>query len=93
MLCTFTTEHGTLIIRSEDIRAISDGSDESTLLRWEMCGAERSARITGTALENHERLSREELDVVARVEGHRYETQRRLSEGYPVPPIVRGKTR
>ncbi len=40
---------------------------------------------------NRDRIQQEELDMIARVEAHRYETQRRLSEGYPVPPVARGK--
>ena len=90
MLCTFTTEDGGLVIRSDDIRAISDGP-QNTLLRWDVCGEERFCFITGTALENRDRIQQEELDLIARVEAHRYETQRRLSEGYPVPQVKRGK--
>lgn len=91
MLCTFTTKDGALVIRSDDIRAISDGKDGSTLLRWDVCGTELNCFILGTAAENRDRIQREELDLIAHVEAHRYETQRRLSEGYPVPPIKRGK--
>lgn len=91
MLCTFTTEHGALIIRSDDIRAISDGADKSTLLRWDVCGTERSAHIIGTARENAARIAQDELDMIGRVEAHRYETQKQLQAGYPVPPVQRGR--
>ena len=91
MLCTFTTEKGgALVIRSDDIRLIMDREDGADLA-W-MVGEEvHHYRILGTAAENRDRIQQEELDLIARVEAHRYETQRRLSEGYPVPSVKRGK--
>lgn len=90
MLCTFTTKDGDLIVRSDDIRAIID-EPTGTRLVWDVCGTFTEHIILSTASENRDRIQREELDLIARVEAHRYETQRRLSEGYPVPPIKRGK--
>lgn len=90
MLCTFTTEHGSLVIRSDDIRAISDGPS-NTIVRWESCGSEHVAEIIGTAAENRDRIQQEELDLIGQVESHRYEMQRRLQAGYPVPPVQRGR--
>ena len=90
MLCTFTTDYGALVVRSDDIRAIEDRPN-GTILVW-MVGSDFNDRmIIGTAAENRGRIQREELDLIAQVEAHRYETQRRLSEGYPVPPVARGK--
>ena len=91
MLCTFTTNTGGLIIRSDDIRVIEDaGPGQSRLIFME--GDDRLMRIIfGTAVENRDRIQQEELDLIARVEVHRYETQKRLAEGYPVPPVARGK--
>lgn len=84
MLCTFKTEHGDLVIRSDDIRIISDGSDGTTMLRWELCGEERSTYILGTAAENRDRLSQVELDMIAKVETHRYQLQM-LLQAQPTP--------
>ncbi len=97
MLCTFTTEYGDLIIRSEDIRRIADIDDPDqqkqafSLLIWAEGDECESDHVLGTAAENRNRIQQEELDLIARVEAHRYETQRRLSEGYPVPSVTRGK--
>lgn len=93
MLCTFTTEIGSLVVSSEDIKAIEDKiSDAATcILAWMTGDVLQTRNVKGTARENRDRIQQEELDLIARVEAHRYETQRRLSEGYPVPPIARGK--
>ncbi len=91
MLCTFTTRDGMVIIRSDDIRLIEDGASNSAELIWLMGDELTTRTIQGTATENRDRIQQEELDLIARVEAHRYETQRRLSEGYPVPPVARGK--
>lgn len=91
MLCTFTTETGALIIRSDDIRQISDDDGGTTRLVWMVGDEFRMVPITGTAAENRDRIEQEELDLIAKVEAHRYETQKQLQAGYPVPPIPRGK--
>mgnify|MGYP001586362497 FL=1 len=90
MLCTFTTEGGRLVIRSDDIRIIEDVA-AGTALTWAVGDDVYHSAIAGTATENRDRIQQEELDMIARVEAHRYETQRRLAEGYPVPPVARGK--
>jgi len=97
MLCTFTTEQGALIIRSDDIRSIEDVSPgenfvgDWALLRWMIGDQVFKIGIKGTAIENRDRIQHEELELIARVEAHRYETQKQLQAGYPVPPIKRGK--
>ncbi len=40
--------------------------------------------ITGTAAENRDRIQQEELDMIARVETHRYKTQM-LLQAQPTP--------
>lgn len=96
MLCTFTTEAGSLIIRSDDIRAISDGSNGSTLLRWDVCGTERNAEIKGTALENRDRIQQEELDLIDRVNQHHLKAQQQAAMLQQMaatmrPKVARGK--
>jgi hypothetical protein len=90
MLCTFTTKDGALVIRSDDIRSISDSS-RGTLLLWVIGDAIHDRLIEGTASENRDRIQQEELDLIAKVESHRYETQKRWQTGYPVPPVERGR--
>ncbi len=94
MLCTFTKLNGgTLVIRSEDIKSIDDRESDGSQLVWltgtEVC----SQRIEGTARENMERLQREELETIARVESYQRETQARMQQGYPAIPVPRGKQR
>ncbi len=91
MLCTFTTGNGLLIIRSDDIRMIEDGATGTAELIWKIGDENTSRTITGTAAENRDRIQHEELELIARVEAHRYETQKQLQAGYPVPPVQRGK--
>ncbi len=91
MLCTFTTKDGSgLVVRSDDIRTIVDTAN-GTQFGYMEGDTLAVFTIQGTAIENRERIQREELDLIARVEVHRYETQKRLSEGYPVPSVKRGK--
>lgn len=93
MLCTFTTETGDLIVRSDDIRAIEDRSD-GTFVAWSIGGENiKVARIVGTALENAARIQQDELDMFGRIEEHRQQLQRRIAEGYPAVPVQRGKQR
>jgi hypothetical protein len=87
MLCTFTTEHGALIVRSDDIKAIEDYDEGPTRLVY-LLGAELiTVPIEGTAIENRNRILQEELDQVGTVELHRYKTQQ-LLQAQPTP---RGK--
>jgi hypothetical protein len=90
MLCTFTTKDGALVVSSEDIRAIEDTAT-GCQLRFALGGVTLDRAVHGTAVENRDRIQQEELDMIARVEVHRYETTRALQAGYPVPPIKRGK--
>jgi hypothetical protein len=84
MLCTFTTEHGALIIRSDDIRTIEDCGSEPTILVY-LVGTEAiTVPITGTAMENRDRILQEELDQIGTVELHRYRTQQ-LLQAQPTP--------
>lgn len=93
MLCTFTTKDGTLIIRSDDIRAIEDGADGTACLAW-LSGDQIEVRtILGSAAENAARIQQEELDTISRVEEHHHVAQRRLQAGHPARPIQRGKQR
>jgi hypothetical protein len=91
MLCTFTTEHGALIVRSDDIRLIVD-EPGGTRLVWMVGEAFSEQVITGTAIENRDRIQQEELDLIGRVEAHRQQLQRRMAEGYPATPVQRGRT-
>jgi hypothetical protein len=90
MLCTFTTKDGVLIVRSDDIRSICDG-EQGSLLVWAAGDGLASRTILGTAAENRDRIQQEELNAIGRIEAHRYETQKQLQAGYPVPPIKRGR--
>lgn len=106
MLCTFTTDYGTLIVQSEDIKAIEDcqralmPANEGApmppekpicMLVWMIGASMHDREIHGTALENMTRLQQEELDLVARVEGHRQAFAARMQAGYPAQPVKRGK--
>jgi hypothetical protein len=83
MLCTFTTKEGTLIVRSDDIKRIAD-QETHTLLAWLEGELICTARITGTAAENRDRILQEELDQIGTVELHRYRTQQ-LLQAQPQP--------
>jgi hypothetical protein len=88
MLCTFTTEGGdTLIIRSDDIRAIEDGAPNTSLLVCMLGDKIETRGIQGTARENRDRILQEEVDQVGTVELHRFKTQQ-LLQAQPQP---RGK--
>jgi len=91
MLTTFTTEHGALVIRSEDLRRLEDtvhldGSSAGCTLGWIEGEAMKYAAILGTAQENRDRLVAEELHAIAEYEA----MQRRQQEGRPMLPVVRG---
>jgi hypothetical protein len=84
MLCTFITEHGTLVVRSDDIRVIENAGPEQCRLIF-MIGTDATARtIEGTASENRDRILQEELDQIGVVELHRYRTQQ-LLQAQPTP--------
>ncbi len=75
MLCTFTTETGVLIVRSDDIRQISDDGSGTTRLIWMIGDDFRMLPITGTAIENRDRIQQEELDLIDRVNQHHLQAQ------------------
>lgn len=91
MLCTFTTEDGGLIVRSEDIRVLEDAGKERSRLIFTVGDDSLMRIITGTAVENRDRIQQEELDLIARIESHRQQLQRRMAEGYPAVPVQRGR--
>ena len=72
MFSTFDTEHGSIVIRTADLRTIWDRSD-GCFVTW-VRGDESdpfTIRITGTVRENMARLRSEEL--AAFVEAERYQ--------------------
>jgi len=91
MLCTFTIYDGNLGIRSDDIRQIEDfiPTDPTmegawSLLRWVIGDEIYKIAVRGTAAENRDRLSQDELDLMARIETHRYQVQM-LLQAQPTP--------
>jgi hypothetical protein len=87
MFSTFTKlDDKTLIIRSIDLRRLED-TDHGTLLVFEECGGAQELLIQGSAAENLQRLAKEELDAALQVDAIR----QKQAQGYPVPPIVRGR--
>lgn len=96
MLCTFTTEKGNLIVRSDDIRSIEDLGNGECHLTWAI-GAEWFHReITGTALENRDRIQQEELDLIDRVNQHHLQAQQQAAMLQQMaanmqPKVARGK--
>lgn len=98
MLCTFQIDAGALIVQSEDIKAIEDVEIPNDMegvwakLTWMIGDSRFDVAIKGTALENMARIQQEELDLVARVEGHRQMLAARMQAGYPAQPVKRGKS-
>lgn len=86
MFCTFTTEHGTFILRTQDVRRLEDTPAGCTLAFAEndhLC----YITIVGTTTENLARLKEEELAVMTAAQ----QLQQRQQQGYPMLPIPRGK--
>lgn len=96
MLCAFTTETGSLIIRSDDIRVIEDaGSDKSRVI-FAIVDSEIMRMVTGTALENRDRIQQEELDLIDRVNQHHLQAQQQAAMLQQMaanmqPKVARGK--
>lgn len=92
MLTTFTTEHGLLVIRSEDLRRLCDihtpdtPDDRRCLVHWLEHDRMQSDVILGTAEENRDRIVAEETRAIAVYEDMR----RRADTGSPALPVVRG---
>lgn len=91
MLCTFETATGSVIVQSEDIKAIEDRAVGQCQLIWSVGTEIFDRRVLGTALDNMARIQQEELDLVSRVEMHRMALQQRYQAGLPNPPVKRGK--
>lgn len=84
MLTTFTTEHGLLVIRAEDLRRIQDmGKEGKCTITWIEGDEPHGRDILGTAQENLDRILEAETKALATYEA----MQRRQSQGLPV---VRG---
>lgn len=62
-----------------------------SMLVWMIGTSMHDREIKGTALENMARIQQEELDLVARVEGHRQSLAQRMQQGYPAQPVPRGR--
>lgn len=98
MLCTFTIEQDqndtkirAVVVQSADIKSIEDDHTGHTILTWLAGDALQMINIQGTALENMERLQREELEAVTRVNTFQQDQQQRMGKGLPVTPVGRGK--
>lgn len=64
MLITFTTEHGNLIIRGEDLRRLEDVLDGCMICFVEE-GQRTYTTVHGTASENAARIVAQEAQVIA----------------------------
>ena len=100
MLCTFTLATSTprtLVIRSDDIRRIVDIDDlfeqsQSQSGLAYMIGTEVDfAQVLGTAKENMDRLQREELEAIARVNA--FQQYQQAQPPIPAGMRPRGKLR
>lgn len=79
MLITFTTEHGNLIIRSEDLRRLEDEAGPRCRVEWAPTGAGLHFQyVTGTALDNYARIMQEEAKLIAA-----YEAAQRMAQTPP----------
>lgn len=72
MLITFTTEHGNLVIRAEDLRRLED-SAAGCFVCWVEHNDLFQRAVDGTAAENQARIVAQETAVIAAYE----EAQRR----------------
>ena len=90
MLITFTTEHGNLVIRADDLRRIEDrpGFDTSnpdksfSMVGWVEHDKVHHDIILGTAAENLARIVEQEAKVIAAYEAEQRKEaqQQRLAE-------------
>lgn len=86
MLITFTTEHGDLVIRAEDLRRLQDVRNEAEpsqppkcWIDWVQHDRIFTEVITGTAAENRDRIVQQEAQVITAYE----EAQRRAAAATP----------
>jgi hypothetical protein len=100
MLCTFTTRGGkSLIIRSDDIRALIDEPEGTTTLTFVVGEVVTTYEVTGTAAENRDRIQQEELDLIERVNQHHLRAQQQAQQLQQMaaqlaaqpPKVARGK--
>lgn len=97
MLCTFTkkTKDNTdkhLVVPSGDVKQIEDVDEPGHCVVVWLIGNDPQSRVcVGTALENTERIQREELEAISRVNQFQQMQQQRLAENLPVVPVGRGK--
>ena len=68
MLITFTTEHGNLVIRGEDLRRLEDGPEQQCIIGWVEHETVHHSPVNGTAAENLARIVQQEAQVVAAYE-------------------------
>jgi hypothetical protein len=88
MFSTFTLPgDDTLIIRSQDIRRLETSSGNGTTLCWEEGGVILERWVEGSPAENLQRLAKEELEAYTQAQAQ----QQRAAQGYPVPPVMRGR--
>lgn len=97
MLCTFSITNSAanspdraLIIRSEDIKIIRD-TPQGTVLHWQVGTDIMSEVVNGTARENMDRLQREEIEAVMRVNA--VQQQMQAQPQIPANLRPRGKVR
>lgn len=95
MLCTFTTETGALIVRSDDIRIIQD-DPAGTILVCMIGESAHTETVQGTAIENRDRIQQEELDLIDRVNQHHLQAQQQAAmlqqmAAQMQPKVARGK--
>lgn len=88
MFCTFTTMDGrTLIIRTEDLRELSDREGGGCTITWLLGTQVRAMSVQDTAAENLDRLRAEELAALEMAR----QLQQRQGNGLPILPVARGK--
>lgn len=104
MLLKFTKHNGgSLYIRAEDLRSITDmpawehpqglKEEARTFVSWVEGDTRLEQAITGTADENFERLRADELRMVEEHEQRRVQAMRNAPMPLPLPAVPRGKPR
>ena len=88
MFCTFTTERGALILRTQDVRRLED-TPEGCMLAFVEEGHMYYITIAGTAADHLARLKAEELAAIDAARRR----QARVTDGMPMVPVTRGKAR
>jgi hypothetical protein len=86
MLITFTTEHGALIIRSEDLRRLEDAAGGGCVVGWIEHDTVYHSPVGGTASENAARIVAEEAKLIAAYEAAQQQERDRVRF-----PVTRGR--